>query len=149
MRALIQRVTQASVSINGEVISSISEGMLIYLGVHQDDTQQDLDYLIKKISQLRIFSDAEGKMNKSITDCGGSFMLVSQFTLHARTKKGNRPSFIDAADNELARKYYNQAKKELAKTAPTKSGKFGTYMMVDSINDGPVTIIFDTKNNPT
>lgn len=146
MKVIIQRVSRASVSIGDSVISSINNGMLILLGVHNDDNDDDYRYLINKISGLRIFSDKNDKMNLSITESKGSILLVSQFTLYARTKKGNRPSFIDASNEKLAHKYYDQMKNDLSELVPVKTGKFGEYMMIDLINDGPVTIIIDSKN---
>lgn len=148
MIAVIQRVKQASVTINNTLKSSISEGLLVLLGIAHEDTQEDSDWLTKKIINLRIFSDAEGKMNLSLKDINGELLVVSQFTLHASTKKGNRPSFIEAARPEKAIPMYEQfvqlSEVELGKKVQT--GEFGADMQVQLLNDGPVTIIIDTKN---
>ncbi len=148
MIAVIQRVKQASVTIDNTLRSSISQGLLILLGIAHEDTQEDSEWLTKKIINLRIFSDAEGKMNLSLKDINGDLLVVSQFTLHASTKKGNRPSFIDAARPEKAIPMYEQfvqlSELELGKKVFT--GEFGADMQVQLLNDGPVTIIIDTKN---
>jgi D-tyrosyl-tRNA(Tyr) deacylase len=148
MIAVIQRVKQASVTIDNTLRSSISQGLLILLGIAHEDTQEDSEWLTKKIINLRIFSDAEGKMNLSLKDINGDLLVVSQFTLHASTKKGNRPSFIDAARPEKAIPMYEQfiklSEDELGKKVFT--GEFGADMQVQLLNDGPVTIIIDTKN---
>lgn len=148
MIAVIQRVKQASVTIDNTLRSSISQGLPILLGIAHEDTQEDSEWLTKKIINLRIFSDAEGKMNLSLKDINGDLLVVSQFTLHASTKKGNRPSFIDAARPEKAIPMYQQFIKlgedELGKKVFT--GEFGADMQVQLLNDGPVTIIIDTKN---
>ena len=148
MIAVIQRVSHASVTIEGQLFSSISNGLLILLGVGQEDTLEDLEWLVTKIASLRIFSDSEGKMNLSIKDINGEALVVSQFTLFANTKKGNRPSFIDAAKPDLAIPMYEQfvtrLEKELGKTV--KTGQFAADMKVELLNDGPVTILIDTKN---
>ncbi len=148
MRAVLQRVSQASVSIAGNVHSEIANGFLILLGIEADDTQEDGEYLVAKASQMRVFSDTEGKMNLDIKQVNGSFLVVSQFTLHASTKKGNRPSFIKAARPEQAIPLYEQFKKDLADQSgvPVKSGVFGADMKISLINDGPVTILMDSKN---
>lgn len=148
MIALIQRVSHASVSINNQLYSEIGAGLLILLGVGHYDTQEDIDWLAPKIATLRIFSDTEGKMNLSLKDMDGEALVVSQFTLMASTKKGNRPSFIDAAKPDLAIPMYEafvqRLEKELDK--PIQTGQFGADMKVELLNDGPVTIIIDTKN---
>jgi D-tyrosyl-tRNA(Tyr) deacylase len=148
MRAVVQRVKNAAVYIHGKVHSEIKQGFLILLGIEVLDTEEDVLWLAKKIAQLRVFSDDEGAMNLSVLDIGGELMLVSQFTLHASTKKGNRPSFIKAARPEAAiplyRKFIDQLEKETNKTVAT--GEFGAMMDISLINDGPVTIIIDTKN---
>ncbi|MBO9703731.1 MAG: D-tyrosyl-tRNA(Tyr) deacylase [Sporocytophaga sp.] len=148
MIAVIQRVKQASVTIDNMLKSSISEGLLVLLGIAHEDTQEDSDWLTKKIINLRIFSDTEGKMNLSLKDINGDLLVVSQFTLHASTKKGNRPSFIEAARPEKAIPMYEQfihlSENELGKKVYT--GEFGADMQVQLLNDGPVTIIIDTKN---
>lgn len=148
MRAVIQRVSEASVSIHGEVKSAIEQGLLILLGVEELDTLEDISWLTKKIAQLRIFADEEGLMNRSILDVQGEAIVVSQFTLHAKTKKGNRPSYIKAAKPAKAIPLYEDFVKvlgeEIGKTVQT--GEFGANMQVNLCNDGPVTIIIDTKN---
>ena len=148
MRVVIQRVTSASVSIQGNVKCQIKIGLLIFLGIQKDDTDNDVIWLCNKISTLRIFSDDYGKMNLSVIDVDGDIMVVSQFTLHAKTKKGNRPSYIEAASPEKANYFYKMFKLELANILQKKvfSGKFGADMQIKLVNDGPVTIIIDTKN---
>ena len=148
MRVLIQRVAEAKVVIDGEISDAIDRGLLILLGIEHEDEEMDADWLIKKISGLRIFADDEGKMNLAISDVNGSFLVVSQFTLHASTKKGNRPSYIKAARPEKAILLYEYFKAELAKESALKvaSGEFGADMKVHLINDGPVTIWMDSKN---
>ena len=148
MRAVIQRVSQASVRINGKEKSTIKTGLLVLLGIDNEDTDKDIEWLSGKISRLRIFNDDEGIMNRSITEIGGDILCISQFTLHAKTKKGNRPSYIDAAKPEIAiplyEKFNHQLSIDIGKKV--KTGEFGAYMKVDLSNDGPVTIIVDTKN---
>ncbi len=148
MRAVIQRVSQASVSIDEKKVASINEGLLVFLGIEIQDTKEDSEWLANKISQLRIFSDEEGKMNKSVTEVDGEVVVVSQFTLHAKTKKGTRPSYIKAARPEQAIPLYNQFKKDLSDVTgkEVQSGEFAADMKVSLTNDGPVTIIIDTKN---
>ena len=148
MRVVIQRVKSASVSIQGNVKCQIKKGLLIFLGIHKDDTDNDVIWLCNKISSLRIFSDDYGKMNLSVKDVDGDIMVVSQFTLHAKTKKGNRPSYVEAAYPEKANYFYKMFKLELANILLKKvfSGKFGADMQIKLVNDGPVTIIIDTKN---
>jgi len=148
MRIVIQRVSEASVRINGTIKGEIGEGLLILLGIEHEDTQEDADWLIQKVLQLRIFSDEEGKMNWSIQDVKGRFLVISQFTLHASTKKGNRPSYIRAARPETAIPLYNYFLEKLESFAGTKveRGEFGADMKVALINDGPVTISIDSKN---
>ena len=148
MRAVIQRVSEASVIIENEIISRIEIGLVILLGIEIDDNTEDVKWLANKTSQLRIFSDIEGKMNNSITDVNGAVIVVSQFTLHAKTKKGNRPSYIKASRPEQAIPLYELFKEELSQLIGKKvqSGVFGANMQVSLINDGPVTIIIDTKN---
>jgi D-aminoacyl-tRNA deacylase len=148
MRVVLQRVSFASVSINGEVYSEITEGLLILLGIESEDTFDDIEWLISKICGLRIFNDKDDKMNLSIKDINGQFMVVSQFTLHASTKKGNRPSYIKAARPEVAIPLYEAFIKQLNKQSQTeiKTGIFGADMKVSLLNDGPVTIIIDSKN---
>ncbi len=148
MRAVIQRVKEASVSVEGKVISKIGLGYLILLGIETEDDQEDINWLAAKIAGLRIFGDENGAMNLSIMDTNGDVIVVSQFTLHANTKKGKRPSFIKAARPELAIPLYEsfvaELRKQLGKEVQT--GQFGAMMDVFLINDGPVTIIIDTKN---
>ena len=148
MRVVIQRVKSASVSIQGNVKCQIKKGVLIFLGIQKDDTDNDVIWLCNKISSLRIFSDDYGKMNLSVKDVNGDIMVVSQFTLHAKTKKGNRPSYVEAAPTEKANYFYKMFKLELTNILEKKvfSGKFGTDMQIKLVNDGPVTIIIDTKN---
>ena len=148
MRAIIQRVSEASVVIEKQKVADISAGLLILLGIEVEDTKEDSIWLAKKISQLRIFADEEGVMNKSIIESGGEVIVVSQFTLHAKTKKGNRPSYIKSARPEQSIPLYEQFKKDLSEFIgkQVQSGEFGADMQVILINDGPVTILIDTKN---
>ena len=148
MRIVIQRVSEASVSVAGEVISKIGKGMMILLGIEDADTEEDVEWLCNKLSKLRIFSDENDAMNLDINQIEGSFLVVSQFTLHAMTKKGNRPSFIKAARPEKAIPLYENFLKQLAliSGSPVQCGQFGADMKVALINDGPVTIIMDTKD---
>lgn len=147
MRVVIQRVSEAAVKIDGTIVGEISKGLLVLLGIAQEDTQQDALYLIQKLINLRIFSDADGKMNLSVQDCGGELLVVSQFTLYADTKKGNRPSYIRAARPEHAIPLYEFFLQELQKQfqGPIQTGQFGADMKVSLINDGPVTIIIDSR----
>ena len=148
MRIVIQRVSHASVTIEGHCKSAIGKGMLILVGIEEADGQEDIDWLCKKIVNLRIFDDENGVMNRSILETAGEGLVVSQFTLMARTKKGNRPSYIDAAKPEISvplyEKFVQSLQKELQKEI--KTGVFGADMQVGLINDGPVTIIIDSKN---
>jgi len=148
MRAVIQRVSRASVTIKGKVRSEIGKGFLILLGIEEADTKEDIDWLAGKIARLRIFDDENGVMNLSVNDTGGEAIVVSQFTLHASTKKGNRPSYIKAARPETAIPLYEQFVKQLEALLgkPVGTGEFGAMMEVLLVNDGPVTIIIDTKN---
>ena len=148
MRAVIQRVTEASVKINNQVKGEIDQGYLILLGIEEEDGREDIEWLSKKICALRIFSDDEGLMNLSIQDVDGSILLVSQFTLHAKVKKGNRPSYIKAAKPDIAIPLYEQFKNQLIKELgkEIQTGEFGAAMKVSIVNDGPVTILIDTKN---
>jgi D-tyrosyl-tRNA(Tyr) deacylase len=148
MRAVIQRVSNASVLIGRETRSSIEEGMLILLGIEESDTREDIEWLSGKISRLRIFKDNEGAMNLSIMDIGGDAIVISQFTLHASTKKGNRPSFIRAARPETAIPLYEEFVTRLEGILGRKvqTGEFGAYMEVNLVNDGPVTIVIDSKS---
>ena len=148
MKAVIQRVSQSSVTIENEVVASIQSGMLLLLGIEDADTNEDILWLTAKIANLRIFDDSDGVMNRSIKDSSGDIIVVSQFTLHASTKKGNRPSYIKAAKPDVAIPMYERFIKqmELDLGRPIQTGKFGADMKVALVNDGPVTIIIDTKN---
>jgi D-aminoacyl-tRNA deacylase len=148
MRAVIQRVSSASVVINSQVKSDISKGLLIFLGIEDADNQYDVEWLAAKIGSLRIFDDNQGVMNLSVTDINGEILSVSQFTLHAKTRKGNRPSYIKAAKPEIAVPLYESFNKFLGNIVGNeiKTGEFGADMQVNLVNDGPVTIIIDTKN---
>ena len=147
MRVVIQRVSEASVKIRDEVKSSIKKGLLIFLGIEKSDGTEDVIWLSKKIAQLRIFSDDSGLMNRSILDTKGELLVVSQFTLHAKTKKGNRPSFINAAEPKKANEYYKEFILRIKNEGvPIQTGEFGANMQVELINDGPVTIFLDSKN---
>ena len=147
MRALIQRVSSASVTIDGRVKSSIGPGLLVLLGVGHEDEEADIVFLVKKTAGLRIFDDAEGVMNRSVMDVGGDVMVVSQFTLMAQTRKGNRPSYIEAAGHEKAIPMYESFCRKLSETLgkPVGTGEFGADMKVSLVNDGPVTIYMDSK----
>ncbi|PWT72858.1 MAG: D-tyrosyl-tRNA(Tyr) deacylase [Bacteroidetes bacterium] len=148
MRAVIQRVSEASVTIDGRIKSAIGPGLLVLLGIEDADSEEDIKWLSGKIVQLRIFNDAGGVMNISLLETGGDILLISQFTLHASTKKGNRPSYIRASKPPVAiplyEKMIQQLNADLGKTV--YSGEFGADMKVALLNDGPVTIVFDTKN---
>ena len=148
MRAVIQRVSSASVTIDGVVKSSIGPGLLVLLGIGHEDGPEDLDWLVRKIAGLRIFNDEAGVMNRSVVEVGGAALVVSQFTLMASTKKGNRPSYIGAAGHEKAIPLYEQfcAALSAAIGRPVGTGEFGADMKVTLVNDGPVTICIDTKN---
>ncbi|WP_320054630.1 D-aminoacyl-tRNA deacylase [uncultured Acetobacteroides sp.] len=148
MRAVVQRVAKASVSIDGEVKSSIGGGLLVLVGIEDADTSEDVEWLSGKIVRMRIFEDEQGVMNRSVVEAEGDIIVVSQFTLHASTKKGNRPSYIKASKPDFAIPMYNQlvaqVERDLGK--PVGTGIFGADMQVELLNDGPVTIIIDTKN---
>ena len=148
MKAVIQRVSQASVTINNEKVADIGLGLLILVGIEDADTQEDIDWLTAKISQLRIFNDENEVMNKSVQDVNGDIIVVSQFTLHASTKKGNRPSYLKASKPTIAIPLYEAFVASMEKSVGKKvqTGQFGADMKVSLINDGPVTIIIDTKN---
>lgn len=148
MRLVIQRVTQASVTINEIVKSEIKKGLLIFVGIENSDGADDIEWLCKKVINLRIFDDNEGIMNKSVLDIGGDILVISQFTLHASTKKGNRPSYIRAAKGDISQPLYNLFCKELSNELGRQigTGEFGADMKVRLLNDGPVTILMDTKN---
>lgn len=148
MRIVIQRVSEASVTINGQVKSSIGKGFLILIGICDEDNQEDVEWLVKKVVNLRVFDDENGVMNRSIMDTGGEILVISQFTLFASYKKGNRPSWFKAGSHEHSIPLYEQfctrISQEMGRTAGT--GEFGADMKVALINDGPVTICMDTKN---
>ena len=146
MKLVIQRVKRASVSIDGKVYSQIQDGLLLLVGVGPEDDQKDLEYAVRKVTQMRIFSDEEGKMNLSVKDIQGEILSISQFTLFAQTKKGNRQAFIGAANPEMASQLYDDFNDLLEKEVPVKRGIFAAEMAIEFINDGPVTIILDTKN---
>lgn len=145
MKVVIQRVSQASITTNKRVINKIEEGFMILVGFHKDDTLDDINYLVNKIIKLRIFSDEQNKLNKSILDIKGSILSISQFTLYANTISGNRPSFIDALNYKKAQEFYDLFNMKLNQSVPTFSGVFGADMQISLINDGPVTIIIDSK----
>ena len=146
MKIIVQRVKQAQVSIDGQVYSQIKQGLVLLVGVAPEDQPEDLDYAVRKLVNMRIFSDAEGKMNLSVKDIEGEILSISQFTLFADTKKGNRPAFTGAAKPDVAEAFYLEFNQELAKEVPVQTGIFGADMQVELINDGPVTIILETKN---
>lgn len=148
MRAVIQRVTESTVTIEGKEHARIGKGFLILLGIEESDSKEDIEWLCGKISRLRVFDDKSGVMNLPITEVQGEILLISQFTLHASTKKGNRPSYIKAAKPETAIPLYEKFAGKLSTQAGTevKTGVFGAMMQISLINDGPVTIIIDTKN---
>ena len=148
MKAVIQRVTQASVTIEGEIVANIQKGLLVLIGIEEADAQEDIIWLTSKIANLRIFGDENNVMNLSLKDINGDMIVVSQFTLHASTKKGNRPSYIKAAKPDIAIPLYASFIKqmELELKKQVQQGKFGADMKVSLLNDGPVTIIIDTKN---
>ena len=147
MRVVLQRVSHASVTVDEKVIGKIQRGFLLLVGVTHDDAMEDMEYLVRKIVQMRIFEDEEGKLNRSIQDIGGEILSVSQFTLYADTKKGNRPSFSKAAPGDVALEMFEQFNGLLRDTGiPVETGQFGADMKVELLNDGPVTILLDSKN---
>lgn len=148
MKTVVQRVSHASVTVEGKKVASIGDGLLILLGIVNDDDQNDIDWLVNKVINLRIFNDENGVMNKSLKDINGEVIIVSQFTLHASTKKGNRPSYIKAAKPDVSIPLYESFIKSMQSQVNTKvqTGIFGADMKVQLLNDGPVTIIIDTKN---
>ena len=150
MKAVVQRVKKASLSVEGQLISSIDTGLICYLGVGKGDNEKDLAWLVRKVAGLRIFPDAAGKMNLSLLDCGFAALVVSQFTLYGDVKKGFRPSFIDAEDPERARMLYESFCAELIKTgvARVAQGVFAADMLIEQVNYGPVTIILDSRQAP-
>lgn len=148
MKAVLQRVSEASVTIDGEKVADINVGILVLIGIEDADAEEDIDWLSNKIINLRIFNDENGVMNLSVKDVGGDIIIVSQFTLHASTKKGNRPSYLKAAKPEIAVPLYERfiASMEFTLGKTVQTGKFGADMKVSLLNDGPVTILIDTKN---
>ena len=147
MKVVLQRVAHASVTVEEKVIGKIQRGFRLLVGVTHDDAMEDMEYLVRKIVQMRIFEDEEGKLNRSIQDIGGEILSVSQFTLYADTKKGNRPSFSKAAPGDVALEMFEQFNSLLRDTGiPVETGQFGTDMKVELLNDGPVTILLDSKN---
>ena len=148
MRVIIQRVLQASVTIDGEIKSSIGNGLLVFLGIEESDVSEDVEWLVGKISRLRIFDDSSGVMNLSVQEINGEMLVISQFTLHATVKKGNRPSYIHAAKPEIAIPIYQEFLRTLKNISELNifSGEFGADMKVNLLNDGPVTIFIDSKN---
>ena len=148
MRAVVQRVTKANVTVDGKVVGEIGNGLLILLGVTHQDDNKDADHLVDKIVNLRIFNDAEGRMNLSLTDIGGDMLVVSQFTLYSDTRRGRRPSFIEAASGDDALRWYEyfvtKVRESVTKVA---TGTFGAMMDIELVNNGPVTIILDSKNS--
>ena len=145
MKIVMQRVSQASVTIDGKIAGAIQQGLLLLVGICPEDGQEDIEYAVRKISQMRIFSDNADKMNLSVQDVGGQILSISQFTLYADTKKGNRPAFTGAAKPDLATSLYDQFNQKLAQIVPVQTGEFGADMKVSLVNDGPVTIVLDTK----
>lgn len=148
MRVVIQRVLEANVKVDGQMVGAIDKGLMVLLGIEAADTQVDIDWLSGKITQMRIFDDATGVMNCSVKEIDGSILLISQFTLHAATKKGNRPSYIQAAKPDIAMPLYHAMIQKLSADLgkPVQTGQFGADMKVALVNDGPVTIILDSKN---
>jgi D-tyrosyl-tRNA(Tyr) deacylase len=148
MRIVLQRVSEASVKINNQLVGEISQGLMLLIGIEHEDEKSDADWLIQKVIGMRVFSDSDDKMNLSINEIKGEFLVVSQFTLHASTKKGNRPSFIQAARPEKAIPLYDYFCEQLQHVSEIKvqTGKFGADMKVSLVNDGPVTIVIDSKN---
>lgn len=148
LRAVVQRVKKASISVNNEIVNKIDYGLLVFLGVEDGDNEKDLDYLVNKITGLRIFEDQDEKMNLSLLDVSGDLLVISQFTLLGDARKGRRPSFPNAAPPEMGEKLYKEfIRKCKLKNIETKEGVFGAHMKVDLINDGPVTILLDSKRN--
>ena len=149
MKIVVQRVSEASVTVTNQNVGNIQKGLLLLVGITHDDDQNDIDYLVNKIVKMRIFNDEKNVMNLSLTDIQGELLIISQFTLHAKTKKGNRPSYIDAAKPEIAHKLYElfiEKCKSIVGDTKVAIGKFGADMKVALVNDGPVTIILDSKN---
>ena len=148
MRVVVQRVSKASVTVADKIVGQINKGLLVFIGIEDTDTNEDIVWLSNKVCNLRIFNDENGVMNKSVIDCGGDILLISQFTLHASTKKGNRPSYIKASKPPIAIPLYEMIIKQLQTDLgkPITTGIFGADMQVALVNDGPVTIVIDSKN---
>lgn len=147
MRVVIQKVSEASVEVEGDILGSIEQGFMLLVGVGKEDTEEDVDYLVRKVANLRVFEDDDGKMNRALRDVAGSILSISQFTLLANTKKGNRPSFIEAAEPEIGEALYQSFNQKLRDAGfRVETGQFGAHMNVSLINDGPVTILIDSKN---
>lgn len=144
-RVVVQKCLESSVSVDGNVISSIGKGLMLLVGFTHGDSFVDLEYLVNKVTKLRIFEDQDGIMNKSVIDVGGSILCISQFTLYGNTKKGNRPSYVDALDSDDAILLYDRFCEMLNSVVPTYKGSFGNHMSVSLVNDGPTTILIDTK----
>jgi len=146
MRAVVQRVSEAEVKVDGKIVGKISDGLMVLLGVQKDDTEKDLDWMLEKILNLRIFEDETGKMNLSLLEKGGQLMLVSQFTLLGDARKGRRPSFTEAAPPDKAKEIFDRFVKKASERVHVETGVFQAHMLVSLTNDGPVTIFIDTKN---
>ncbi len=146
MKFLVQKVSKAEVRVDNNVIGKINKGFMILIGIHKNDTIKEADKLISKVLKLRIFEDENDKLNLNIKDIDGEILAISQFTLYGNTEKGNRPSFINAAKGDVAEPLYDYIVQELSKNIKTEKGKFGTFMEVDFINEGPVTIILEEEN---
>lgn len=145
MKVVVQKVLSSSVTIDNKVYNSIDRGLMVLVGFTQGDDSTDIDYIVRKVANLRIFEDENGVMNKSVLDVGGSVLSISQFTLYGDARKGNRPSYINALNGELSTKLYDEFNQKLNELVPTKTGIFGADMLVSLVNDGPTTIIIDSK----
>jgi len=147
MRAVIQRVTEAAVSVEGRVCGAIGPGLLVLLGIHREDTNEDVRWLCERLPRMRLFDDAQGRMNQSVVEMGGGLLVISQFTLYGSTRKGTRPSWSDAARPEVALPLYQEACLQLAALLgrPVATGEFGAHMRVSLVNDGPVTVVIDSR----
>ncbi len=147
MRVLVQRSLESSVSVDSKVVGKISKGLVLLVGFHKDDTVQDIDYMIQKVLHLRIFNDEQGMMNRSILESNGEILSISQFTLYADTKKGNRPSYIEAMKSDQAKTLYNLWNQKLSELIPVETGVFGADMKVSITNDGPITIMLESRSS--